>query len=268
VVTSTVERAVVEQYCALVGESTAELGSGIPASFFTMSTADVFADAARATVPETYLERGVIVGRSIDVLRPVQPGMELSHTAVPSSLSVGANGVRIEFHIVSTHEGDVVAEHSILMALPGVSNPIDIGSQTGSSSDAPWVASETTDIPVDESLTTRYASLTGEDGAVHVSQQAAVQLGFEAPILQASCTLGLVAAVSRRLPLHPVATVSGIGVRFRAPVIPPGVLTARFSAPQVTVGPGPERWRGSFDASSGGVKVCEGRFVWRAQPIG
>jgi acyl dehydratase len=265
---STIKPSVVEQFCALVGEPTADPGHGIPASFLTMSTANVFGEAAKATVPQPFLARGVIVRRSIDLTGTIQSGIELAHAAAPSSLSVGPNSVRIEFQIVSTHEGTVVGEQTVVMTVPGVSNPVDIGNQTPSGPDAPWAARETTDIPVDESLTTRYASLTGEDGAMHLSRRAAAQLGFEAPILQASCTLALVAAHGRCVTVSRAATVSGISIRFRAPVIPPGVVTARFSAPEEDVGPTSELRRCRFDATSRGVKVCEGRLVLRKQPTG
>jgi acyl dehydratase len=266
--TSTVELAVVEQFCALVGEPTDDLDHGIPTSFLTLSTADVFGDAVKATVPPAFLERGVIVRRSIEAVTTIPPGVELRHVALPSSLSVGPKSVRIEFHVVSTRDGGVVAEHSILMTLPGVSNPVDLGNPARRDPDAPWVACETSDIPVEDSLASRYAMLTGEDGAVHLSPQTAARLGFDAPILQASCTLALVAAQGRRAMPNGESVVSGITIHFRAPVIPPGVVTVRFSAPQDDNGHTPGSLSCRFDAASRHVIVCEGRIILRRQPGG
>jgi hypothetical protein len=79
-------------------------------------------------------------------------------------------------------------------------------------------------------LALRYDVASGDHSPIHTDPEVARAAGFAGPILQGSCTYALVAAAAQDLLCrHADASVSGLSLRFRAPVEPLGHLVVGLS---------------------------------------
>jgi acyl dehydratase len=257
---STVNGVAAAAYAAILREPDATGESGaIPSTFVTVLTGEVLRQVVDATLPEPAQRRGVVAMHHIRMLGSLEPGLVLEHRAAATALSTGPRGVRVDFEIVSSAEGRAVAEQHLAIVVLGASNPVEIGVVRPEAPPELGARAARIALPLDEDLPLRYASLTGEDAPVHVSREAAQELGFAAPILQGSCTMALTAArLARAMSGRGPDAVSAIAMRFRAPVLVPGSLSLRYAA----LDPSDASICG-FEARAGGAAAGDGVLALR-----
>ena len=130
--------------------------------------------------------------------RPVRPGMRLRWTAVTNSAEQTKAGTRVTLRFLITDEHDVpVVEHYWSNLYFGTSIPEPLGQPLADHAfpeDARSRPVGERTFTVARDQTFRYAGASGDNGDMHVSDEAARGYGLPAKILQGLCTFAMCSA--------------------------------------------------------------------------